>query len=788
MLKFLKKKLSSAEERVWNVASLALGKTLELTNQVLWWAIKDSRLKLALVWALSVWAVWASADSKVFNHNSFSPDSFKVKNIKDYPSIQNFLFKNGYYWDPESRKNIYNDLLDNGFVDLLKWRWVLNDDFKTEWKWSELQNKVIRIFLNEKINNVEPLKHIDTSLDNNKKIFSDKTSFKSESVSWEGVVDNKNVFEKVVPLEDKPVSFNVVPKADKSLEASLLETYWEDDSTFWWSINASYDFSKEKNSNDKTFIELELEKIFWEKLDKKADLIIKKWSDLQKIAAGFWFKLNNNWKNNWEVILSYWNLQDVVNYSFDTNEIWDRVINYSQDTIALDFKLNNPFSWSDFIKMLKTSLVNINVEWGSDSFEEDDVLYEFWWKSGKIQIWELELWFQPFDNSWINLSAWYEKTVIDWMFDDPEKVVKWTRFWIEWIYQPSVFSEISAWYIKTGSWNSDLSIWWEYNFDYFSAWIDYKKAKKDYIWVNFKIPFDFSWRAKTNNNIYSDSWSTEYRLWDSVINKYVNSDEIAIAEKAERVTQLQVKPVLQDSFESLTEDTVFTFSLDGFTDNFTDKNNENLKEIKITKLPVNWVLKLNWVNITPETVISIGDISSGQFEFHPDLNYNWTDSFKWNWSDWKDYSDNSAEITLNIAAVNDAPTLTIDSTLNLNEDLTKTLNYTLADLDWTASATASALNWTVTVLNWVLTYKPNTNYNWTDTITVVWTDNDWLETIKTVTVTVNSINDTPTLTIDSTLNLNEDWTKTLNYTLADLDWTASATASALNWTVTVLNW
>jgi hypothetical protein len=49
-----------------------------------------------------------------------------------------------------------------------------------------------------------------------------------------------------------------------------------------------------------------------------------------------------------------------------------------------------------------------------------------------------------------------------------------------------------------------------------------------------------------------------------------------------------------------------------------------------------------------------------------------------------------------------------------------------------------------------ISYTPAADYNGTDTITVTVTDNDGLTTIKSSSITVNDVNDAPTLTVDST--------------------------------------
>ena len=60
------------------------------------------------------------------------------------------------------------------------------------------------------------------------------------------------------------------------------------------------------------------------------------------------------------------------------------------------------------------------------------------------------------------------------------------------------------------------------------------------------------------------------------------------------------------------------------------------------------------------------------------------------------------------------------------------------------------------------------------------TDDDGAKDIKTVEVTVNDINDAPTLTVVSTATLDEDGSKTITFTASDIDGTITTTATLDN--------
>ena len=134
----------------------------------------------------------------------------------------------------------------------------------------------------------------------------------------------------------------------------------------------------------------------------------------------------------------------------------------------------------------------------------------------------------------------------------------------------------------------------------------------------------------------------------------------------------------------------------------------------------------------------------------------------------------SDTITVNvtIVSVNDIPTIVIGNTLSTDEDNNQTLNFTFDDVDGdTVSATVStqATNGTASVSGTTVSYVPNENFFGTDSFTLTLMDNAGFTTTQVISVTVNSVNDEPTITIDSTLSTNEDNNQTLSFTFDDVD-------------------
>jgi len=157
--------------------------------------------------------------------------------------------------------------------------------------------------------------------------------------------------------------------------------------------------------------------------------------------------------------------------------------------------------------------------------------------------------------------------------------------------------------------------------------------------------------------------------------------------------------------------------------------------------------------------------------YTPNSNYYGTDTFIVSTTD-----SNGAKVTktinVTIVSVNDIPSITIASTLSTNEDNNSALTFSLADIEdsnLTLTVESSPSNGTVTIDGTDITYTPHENYFGTDTFTVSTTDSSGAKVTKTISVTVISVNDAPTITIDSTLSTNEDSNSELTFSLADIE-------------------
>ncbi|WP_460242375.1 tandem-95 repeat protein, partial [Aurantivibrio infirmus] len=163
--------------------------------------------------------------------------------------------------------------------------------------------------------------------------------------------------------------------------------------------------------------------------------------------------------------------------------------------------------------------------------------------------------------------------------------------------------------------------------------------------------------------------------------------------------------------------------------------------------------------------------ADGTFTYVPNANFNGTDSFVYEASDGNGGTA-QATVTITVNAVNDTPTV-VDDAYATNEDTTLTINLpndVLAndsDIDGdslTVNTTpvTDVANGTLTLnADGTFTYVPNANFNGTDSFVYEASDGNGGTAQATVTITVNAVNDTPTI-VDDAYATNEDTTLTIN--------------------------
>ncbi len=258
----------------------------------------------------------------------------------------------------------------------------------------------------------------------------------------------------------------------------------------------------------------------------------------------------------------------------------------------------------------------------------------------------------------------------------------------------------------------------------------------------------------TPNANYNGSDSFTYIANDTV------TDAVTFATVNLTINSINDAPTLAlTQTVSTNEDTVLNFTLNAGA----DTEGDSLSYLIVT-------------NPTKGTLTCTGG-TSRDCTYTPDLNDNGSTSFTYKVNDGQ-LDSTTATVTINITSENDAPVMGADQIESTNEDTI--LNFTLnaaTDVDLPAQTisyklisgpTNGTLSNCITTASYIndrdCTYTPNSNFNGTDSFTYI--ANDTLTdalTFATVNLTINSVNDAPTLALSQTVSTNED--NALNFTL-----------------------
>ncbi len=254
---------------------------------------------------------------------------------------------------------------------------------------------------------------------------------------------------------------------------------------------------------------------------------------------------------------------------------------------------------------------------------------------------------------------------------------------------------------------------------------------------------------------YTGADSFTFRVNDGVINS--TSATISIT-----VNPLNDVPTGNADAYSTDEDTTLNVPARGVLINDTDIESPSAS--------------LTSVIVTPSSHGTTTLNSDGSFTFEPELNYSGTDSFTYVPNDGTG-DGNVTTVTINISSVNDTPVAVADSyTVDEDNVLTATTTPVIAnDTDADANPLSATLvtgtsNGGLTFnSDGTFTYTPNTNYNGSDSFTYKVNDGTVDSGVAVVTITVNPINDAPTVLVAVEAPV---VTYTLNYPYVDKGATA----------------
>jgi hypothetical protein len=156
--------------------------------------------------------------------------------------------------------------------------------------------------------------------------------------------------------------------------------------------------------------------------------------------------------------------------------------------------------------------------------------------------------------------------------------------------------------------------------------------------------------------------------------------------------------------------------------------------------------------------------------YTPNANENGVDTFTFKATDPSNAVSNTATATVNIGAVNDAPTANGQS-VTTNEDTPVGITLTATDVEpgaLTYSLVTLPASGTLSGALPNLTYTPGANFNGSDGFTFKVTDSAGASDTAAVAITVNSVNDVPT-TVDASVGTNQDTPVTVHIVANDAD-------------------
>jgi hypothetical protein len=186
-----------------------------------------------------------------------------------------------------------------------------------------------------------------------------------------------------------------------------------------------------------------------------------------------------------------------------------------------------------------------------------------------------------------------------------------------------------------------------------------------------------------------------------------------------------------------------------------------------TNAPVT-VTATNGTNGTTE----IAESSPEQITYNPDADYNGTDTFTYTITQGDKIS--SADVTVTIEAVNDAPTIDIASTIQVAENQTEVTTVSVSDIDedeltLTLGGTdASSFNLSS---DYVLSFKEAPDYETKNSYVITLSLTDGTETVtKDATIAITNVNDVaPEFTSEATFSAAENQTAIGTVTATDAE-------------------
>ncbi len=234
----------------------------------------------------------------------------------------------------------------------------------------------------------------------------------------------------------------------------------------------------------------------------------------------------------------------------------------------------------------------------------------------------------------------------------------------------------------------------------------------------------------------------------------------------------------------------------------TSTNEDTAKVVNLTVSDIDSTLNCSSTNLSMSSsntavvpnanVVWSGSVPNCVATITPALNANGTSTITVTVTDGSLSSSESFILTIN--AVNDSPVISAISDANTNEDVAKAINVIVSDVDspltcsgtnlsMSSSNTALIPNanvvWSGTVPNCVATITPALYANGTSNITMTVSDGS-LSTSESFVLTVNAVNNAPTISTIADTSTNEDTAKAVSFTIDDVDSTLTCSSTNLS--------
>ncbi|WP_235848039.1 Ig-like domain-containing protein [Mycolicibacterium holsaticum] len=235
-------------------------------------------------------------------------------------------------------------------------------------------------------------------------------------------------------------------------------------------------------------------------------------------------------------------------------------------------------------------------------------------------------------------------------------------------------------------------------------------------------------------------------------------------------------PAPADDTYTTDEDTPLNIPAPGVLGNDVDVDGDDLS-VQLAQLPLHGIVSLN---------------EDGSFTYTPISDFHGVDSFIYTVID-SNGGTATATVYVTVNPVNDAP-VAVDDAVTVDEDGVAVVDVLANDFDadgdeLSVTATGAAGNGTVTLIDGVLTYTPNADFQGADSFTYTVSDGNGGTATATVYVTVNPVNDAP-VAVDDAVTVDEDGVAVVDVLANDTDvdgdeLTVTTVGSASNGTVTL---